>query len=214
MERAAVHRRPPGSDPAVGSGTLRDRWQLAGGCHRQGNRDFPQTAVPADVRTPTRAVSRVATKQWQDQWPDSFFPPYLRESVAAPCRRRGSRVRGLGAPAESGPLGALSAIPAPYRPPPLCGVRAVHQQEVLSGALCRVQGGSGRAGARAAPLSMPRWHPPAPTGNVHMELSQLRDADLVAALVTGYYRHWILPPLTTTCGHSLSSIALKASMHP
>ncbi|KAF0291219.1 RNA-directed DNA polymerase from mobile element jockey [Amphibalanus amphitrite] len=121
---------------------------------------LPQGAVPSDARSLTRAVHRTATRQWRENWPDSFFKTIFGSTLPLPIpgEDREAAISDLGAPC----------------PAALCAV-CREEVDVPEHVLLRCPA---LAGAR---LRL--------TGSIYVDPSRLRDADLVAALEAGYLRH-------------------------
>ena len=150
---------------------------------------LPQESVEADVRTLTRAVSRAATRSWQNQWPNSFFKKIFGSRLPLPITgedrdaavsvhqlRAGHWGRSLQYRHRIGrlPVAACPQCAEKRCPAALCAV-CREEADTPEHVLLRCPA---LAGTR---LRL--------TGNIHLEPSQLRDADLVAALVASYHRH-------------------------
>ena len=154
---------------------------------------LPQEAVTADVRTLTRAVSRAATKSWQDQWPDSFFKQIFGSQLPLPITgddrdaavsvhqmRAGHWGRSLQYRHRIGrfPVAACPQCAEKRCPAALCAV-CREEADTPEHILLRCPA---LAGTRLR-LS----------GSIHLDPSQLRDAGVVAALVASYQRHRVPP---------------------
>jgi len=88
--------------------------------------------------------------------------------------------RALSLPRDD-PLRTVAEATAPQRLRTTTGWRQVRREALEEAGAAPME-----AGACAAPLPVSRLRL---TGSIHLDPAQLRDADLVAALVAGYHRH-------------------------
>ncbi|KAF0314338.1 Ribonuclease HI [Amphibalanus amphitrite] len=150
---------------------------------------LPQGAVPSDARSLTRAVHRTATRQWRENWPDSFFKTIFGSTLPLPIPgedreaaisvhqlRAGHWGRSLQYLHRIGRHPSVACLQCPDKrcPAALCAV-CREEADVPEHVLLRCPA---LAGAR---LRL--------TGSIYVDPSRLRDADLVAALEAGYLRH-------------------------
>ena len=150
---------------------------------------LPQGAVPSDARSLTRAVHRTATRQWRENWPDSFFKTIFGSTLPLPIPgedreaaisvhqlRAGHWGRSLQYLHRIGCHPSVACLQCPDKrcPAALCAV-CREEADVPEHVLLRCPA---LAGAR---LRL--------TGSIYVDPSRLRDADLVAALEAGYLRH-------------------------
>ncbi|KAF0287268.1 Ribonuclease HI [Amphibalanus amphitrite] len=150
---------------------------------------LPQGAVPSDARSLARAVHRTATRQWRENWPDSFFKTIFGSTLPLPIPgedreaaisvhqlRAGHWGRSLQYLHRIGCHPSVACLQCPDKrcPAALCAA-CREEADVPEHVLLRCPA---LAGAR---LRL--------TGSIYVDPSRLRDADLVAALEAGYLRH-------------------------
>ena len=150
---------------------------------------LPQTAVPADVRTLTRAVCRATTDRWKDHWPDSLFKrihgSHLPLPIAGDDRDAAVSVHQMRAGHWGRSLQYLHRIGR--HPSADCMQCSDKRCPAALCAVCREEADTPEhVMLRCPSLAGARLRL---TGSIHVDPTQLRDADLVAALVAGYHRH-------------------------
>ncbi|KAF0287427.1 Sperm-associated antigen 6 [Amphibalanus amphitrite] len=139
---------------------------------------LPQGAVPSDARSLTRAVHRTATRQWRENWPDSFFKTIFGSTLPLPIPgedreaaisvhqlRAGHWGRSLQYLHRIGRHPSVACLQCPDKrcPAALCAV-CREEADVPEHVLLRCPA---LAGAR---LRL--------TGSIYVDPSRLRDADL------------------------------------
>ena len=150
---------------------------------------LPQNTVPVDVRTITKAVTRAASKEWRENWPDGLFKTIMGGRLPPPFsgedRNSAVDVHQLRAGHWSRSQQYLHRIVK--SPSPEC---EQCNNKGCPAALCTVC----REEADTPEHVLLRCPSLAGTrlrlgGNIHLDKQQLRDDGLVAALASGFIRH-------------------------